>query len=101
MSRAFQINELLAQWQKRVAGDSTNTPLHVAELLGANPFITARGTAEKLGGAFTTAQRAIARLQRIGIVKLVLVGDAKRDRVFCARALLDILEEPASYAKKE
>jgi cell filamentation protein, protein adenylyltransferase len=46
-----------------------------------------------LGVAFTTAQRAIGRLQRLGIVKLV--GDAKRDRVFCARALFDILEEPA------
>jgi hypothetical protein len=26
---------------------------------------------------------------------LVKVGDSKRDRVFCAQALLDILEEPA------
>ncbi len=93
LNRAVRINELLAQWQKRVSGDSTNTPLRMVELLGANPFITAKGAAEKLGIAFTTAQRAIQRLQRIGILKLV--GDAKRDRVFCARTLLDILEEPA------
>jgi Fic family protein len=93
LNRAVRINELLAQWQKRVSGDSTNTPLRVVELLGANPFITTKGAAEKLGIAFTTAQRAIQRLQRIGILKLV--GDAKRDRVFCARMLLDILEEPA------
>ncbi len=59
----------------------------------ANPFITAKGAAEKLGIAFTTAQCAIQRLQRIGILKLV--GDAKREWVFCARTLLDILEEPA------
>ena len=72
------------------SGDSTSTPLRVVELLGANPFITTKGAAEKLGIAFTTAQRAIQRLQRIGILKLV--GDAKRDRVFCARTLLDILE---------
>jgi len=93
LNRAVRINLLLAQWQKRVSGDSTNTPLRVVELLGANPFITAKGAAEKLSIAFTTAQRAIQRLQRIGILKLV--GDAKRDRVFCARTLLDILEEPA------
>ncbi len=93
LNRAVRINELLAQWQKRVSGDSTNTPLRMVEILGANPFITAKGAAEKLGIAFTTAQRAIQRLQRIGILKLV--GDAKRDRVFCARTLLDILEEPA------
>jgi len=93
LNRAVRINELLAQWQNRVSGDSTNTPLRVVELLGANPFITAKGAAEKLGIAFTTAQRAIQRLQRIGILKLV--GDAKRDRVFCAQTLLDIIEEPA------
>ncbi len=99
LSRAVRINEMLAHWQKGVAGDSTNTPLRVVESLGANPFITAKGAAEKLGIAFTTAQRAIERLQRIGIVKQV--GHAKRDRVFCAHALLDILEEPArlTFAK--
>ena len=93
LSRATRINQVLARWQTKVAGDSTNTPLRVIELLGANPFITTKLTADKLGVAFTTAQRAIERLQRIGIVELV--GDAKRNRVFCAQALLDILEEPA------
>jgi hypothetical protein len=43
--------------------------------------------------AFTTAQRAIERLDRARIVNRV--GDAKRDRFHCATALLDILEEPA------
>jgi ribosomal protein S25 len=47
-----------------------------------------------LGVAFTTAQRAIERLERIGIVKQAT--HAKRDRVYCAQALLDILEEPAN-----
>ena len=48
---------------------------------------------QKLAIAFTTAQRAIERLERANIVKRV--GDAKRDRVYCASSLLDILEEPA------
>jgi hypothetical protein len=47
----------------------------------------------KLVVAFTSAQRAIERLERARIVKRVC--DAKRDRVYCATALLDILEEPA------
>jgi Fic family protein len=93
LSRAARINSKLIEWQKKVAGDSTNAPLRVVELLAANPFITAKGAAEKLGVAFTTAQRAIERLKRLGIVKQS--GDAKRDRVYCAKALLDILEEPA------
>jgi Fic family protein len=93
LSRAMRINGLLADWQKKVSGQSSNNPLRVVELLGANPFITTKGVAEKLAIAFTTAQRAIERLERGGIVKRV--GDAKRDRVYCATALLDILEEPA------
>ncbi len=93
LSRATRMNGKQAAWQKQVAGDSTNAPLRVVELLAANPFITAKGAAKKLGIAFTTAQRAIDRLEALKIVKQV--GTAKRDRVYCANALLDILEEPA------
>jgi Fic family protein len=93
LSRAMRINGLLAKWQKRVSGESRNHPLRVVELLGAKPFITTRGVTDKLVVAFTSAQRAIERLERARIVKRV--GDAKRDRVYCATALLDILEEPA------
>ena len=99
LSRAARINSKLIEWQKKVAGDSTNAPLRVVELLAANPFITAKGAAEKLGVAFTTAQRAIERLERLGIVKQS--GDSKRDRVYCAKALLDILEEPARLTPVE
>jgi Fic family protein len=99
LSRAERINSKLIEWQKKVAGDSTNAPLRVVELLAANPFITAKGAAEKLGVAFTTAQRAIERLERLGIVKQS--GDAKRDRVYCANALLEILEEPARLKSSE
>jgi hypothetical protein len=65
----------------------------VVELLGANPFITARGVTKKLAVAFMAGQRAIERMERAHVVKRV--GDAKRDRVYCATALLDILEESA------
>lgn len=99
LSRAARINSKLIEWQKKVTGDSTNAPLRVVELLAANPFITAKGAAEKLGVAFTTAQRAIERLERLGIVKQS--GDAKRDRVYCAKALLEILEEPARLKSSE
>ncbi len=93
LNRATRINEKLADWQKKVAGDSANTPVRTVELLGANPYITTKGAADRLDVAFTTAQRAIERLERLGIVQQT--GDAKRDRVYCAKALLDILEEPA------
>jgi len=94
LSRATRINHLLVQWQKRVSAETSNNPFRVVELLGANPFITIKRAAKKLEVAFTTAQRAIERLERASIVKRV--GEAKRDRVYCATALLDILEAPAS-----
>jgi Fic family protein len=96
VNRAGRINAKLAEWQKSVAGESTKTPMRVVELLAANPFITAKGSVEKLGIAFTTAQRAIERLERLGIVQQA--GTAKRDRVYCAKAMLDILEEPAQLS---
>jgi Fic family protein len=93
LSRATRINDLLASWQTKLAGQSTNTPLRVLGLLAANPFVTITGAANQLNLAFTTAQRAIDRLEQNGIVEQV--SDAKRDRVYCAQALLNILEEPA------
>lgn len=93
VSRATRINDLLAEWRSRLANESTNTPLRVVELLSANPFITTTGVAHQLKLAFTTAQRAIERLEQNDIVHQTT--DAKRSRVYCAQALLEILEEPA------
>ena len=44
-----------------------------------------------------TAQRAIERLQAAGIVSPV--GAAKRNRVYCARDMLDLLEAPRAAGR--
>jgi Fic family protein len=93
LNRATRINDLVARWKAKLAGESTNTPMRLIDLLAANPFITSTGAARQLEIAFTTAQRAIERLERNGIVQQTT--DARRNRVYCARPLLDILEEPA------
>lgn len=49
--------------------------------------------------AYNTALRGIERLEKARI--LAEVSEAKRDRVYCARALLDILEEPARLTPME
>ena len=49
--------------------------------------------AVKLVLAFTTAQRAIQRLEQLGVLKQK--GEAQRGRVYCAQSILDVLEEPA------
>jgi len=94
LSRAERINGLLTRWRDKLAGDAgAKVAFQMAELLGANPFVTARGVEQRLGIAYNTVMRAIGQLEKQGIVKEV--SGAKRDRVYCAKKLLDILEEPA------
>lgn len=91
--RAGRINHLLDLWRQAAAEAPSKATVGLVDLLGENPFWTIRGVAVRLGVAYTTALRAVRRLEEGSI--LTLVSAAKRDRVYCARAILDILEEPA------
>jgi Fic family protein len=92
VSRAERINTLLSRWHQAVAGSASKTPPKIIDLLAENPFWTITRLAERLGVAFTTAQRAVERLESARI--LASVKPVRRDRVYCAKAILDILEEP-------
>jgi len=92
LNRAEKINALLARWRHAVAGSSTKTPSRMVELLAENPFWSIKKAASRLDIAYTTAQRTIERLGTEGI--LSQSGQAKRDRVYCATELMDILDEP-------
>jgi len=91
LSRASRINDVVAQWREKLAGEPNAS--RIIELLSANPFVTTTGAARRLSIAFTTAQRAIQRLEQKWVV--TRTTDARRNRVYCAQELLDILEEPA------
>jgi Fic family protein len=93
LSRVERINALLGKWRLSIAGTSSKYGLLLLDMLTANPFLTIKKAAEKLDVAFTTAQRAVDKLEIVGI--LSRVSEAKRDRVYCAKPLLEILEEPA------
>ncbi len=99
LSRAERINNLLMKWRDTVSGAASKAPLALVDMLAANPYLTIKKAAKQLDVAFTTAQRAIARLESASIVKEV--SKAKRDRVYCAKAILNILEEPARLAERE
>jgi Fic family protein len=92
--RASRINTILADWRRRATGPSSSSAALV-DLLAENPFWTVKGAAARLGVAYTTAQRGIEALLRQGI--LSPASTARRDRVFVAKAILDILEEPAQF----
>jgi Fic family protein len=92
IARIQRIDDLLARWREQVGRSTSRQPEQALDLFAENPYWSVGRLAERLHVAFTTAQRAIDRLQSAGIV--ALVGEARRNRVYCARAILDILEEP-------
>lgn len=93
VSRAERIDALLVSWRAKVGRLSSKGGVDMIDLLAENPFRTVTGVAKRLRIAFTTAQRAIDRLESAGVV--VRASGAKRNRVYCAREILEILEEPA------
>jgi Fic family protein len=95
-SRAGRITSLLGTWHRQVQALSSSTPASLVDLLAENPFWTTQGVARRLGVAYTTAQRAIDALVRLRV--LSLATEARRDRVFVALPILEILEEPARLA---
>jgi len=93
LSRATRINTLLGDWRLLVAGISSKAPARLVDLLAENPFWTVNRAAARLEVAYTTAQRAIEKLISLDI--LTQTREAKRDRAYCATAILEILDEPA------
>ncbi len=92
-SRAERINKTLASWRRRLPARATTNAMTLLDALAENPFLTIKGAAKRLKVAFTTAQRAIESLRRAGA--LSETTQSRRDRVYCARQILTILEEPA------
>jgi Fic family protein len=97
LGRIQHIDALLADWRQKIAKAPTRLPERAIDLFAENPFWTVNRLAQRLDVAFTTAQRAIDRLEAAGIV--ALESEAKRNRVYCARAILEVLEEPPRIAK--
>lgn len=97
LSRAVRINGLLERWRRLLRGARSKTAVALVDFLAENPYWTTNKASERLGAAFTTAQRAIDKLLSLDV--LHQVGDAKRDRVYCADAIMSILDEPPAIAR--
>ena len=93
LSRAARINAFLSQWKMKVAGSNSTVPVAMVQRLAVNPYLTTKKIAAHLDVAYSTAQRGVQKLVLAGII--AQVSGQKRDRVYCAQAILDILEEPA------
>ena len=93
LGRIQRVDELLLRWREQLAAAPSRLPERALDLFVGNPFWAVNKLAKKLGVAFTTGQRAIDRLESVGIVSRAT--EARRNRVYCARAILEILEEPS------
>ncbi len=96
VDRIKRIDGLFSQWKMGLAQLQSRLPERALDLFAENPFWTVTGVSQRLEVAFTTAQRAIDRLEASGIV--AQMGQGRRNRVYCAQALLDVLEEPPQLA---
>ena len=92
ISRIRRIDELFHLWSEQLASARSANLEKVLELFVEFPFWNVPALASKLGVAYTTARRAVDRLESAGIV--TPVGDAKRNRVYCADAVLQVLDAP-------
>ena len=92
IGRIQRIDELFQDWSAQLAGVRSANSEKALELFVEHPFWTVRKLAEKLAVAYTTARRAVDRLESAGIV--TAVGDAKRNRVYCAQTVLNVLDAP-------
>lgn len=94
LSRAERINALISNWQTKIGGKTESSIQNIVKYFAVNPYLSTKTIAKKLNIAFSTAQRAIEKLERLGIISIASEG--KRDRVYCASQILSILEEPTN-----
>ena len=92
VARIQRVDDLLSGWKQEFASGQSRIPERAVDLFAENPFWTVGGVAGRLEVAFTTAQRAIDRLEAGGVV--AQVGEARRNRVYCSGAILEVLEQP-------
>lgn len=93
LMRAVSINKILEDWREQTLIFSSPVPRRLIDLLSANPFITIKQAAAATDVSFTTVQRALVKLEDAGIVQEISGG--KRNRVYCAKRILAILDAPA------
>jgi len=97
LGRVEKVNSLLDTWRRRLASRQTKTVMALVDRITGNPFVTVSGFATERKIAFTTAQRAIDAL--VGHKILQQTDDSRRGRVYVAKPLLLILDEPVATGR--
>jgi Fic family protein len=86
----YKILELQKKYQQQLQKTSVSAPVfQLLDMLFFNPFVSLPGISEYLKITWPTAKASVERLVKLGILKEV--SGRKRNRIYCARELLDIL----------
>lgn len=89
--RIQRIDDLVSPWRRELSRGRSPLPGRALDLFIENPYWSVGGLSERLEVAFSTAQRAIDRIESLGAISLV--GDMRRNRIYCAWDILEVLEE--------
>ena len=86
----YKILELQKKYQQQLQKISVSAPVfQLLDMLFFNPFVSLPGISEYLKITWPTAKASVERLVKLGILEEV--SGRKRNRIYCARELLDIL----------
>ena len=92
LARIERLDQLIDSWRDEL-GDALSPRLEgVLRLFVEHPFWSVGEVGKTLGIAYTTARRAVDRLEEAGIVSPS--GPSRRNRVYCASAVLTVLDAP-------
>ena len=91
VSRIQRIDDLVSPWRRELSRGRSPLPGRALDLFIENPYWSVGGLSGRLEVAFSTAQRVIDRLESLGAISLV--GDARRNRIYCAGDILEVLED--------
>lgn len=97
LSRAERINNIINENLIAVGGTSSKIAQDIVKYFAVNPYLSVKKITGRLNIAFTTAQRAINKLESLKIISNI--SESKRDRIYCATKILSILEEPTKITE--
>jgi Fic family protein len=95
MQTADELSALLGRWKERITTLKLRQDAaanRLPDFLIGTPVVTANQVRQALEIAFPAAYRALAQLQELGIVESLT--DQKRNRVFIAREVVQLLNRP-------
>ncbi|MFW5871793.1 MAG: Fic family protein [bacterium] len=91
LEKATKLQQLKEEYRDKVQDKSkTNLMLQAVDNLFINPYLRITRLKKQIGTTYPTAKRIVEQLQDLNILKQV--NDAKRDKIYLAQEIMEIIE---------